>query len=123
MSAVWPTSLETTPDKVTAIATSMGLPPQGEIPEILRERAYITIVRRNWHLLPYDQLLTLLNISAEEFGFRLQEDDFLFIKLGSLKPRCAPSPTRNRTKTHAGERRRFVRSWSRSLGSAVRPSG
>ncbi len=81
--------LQTTPDKVTAIATSMGLPPQGEIPKLLTERAYITIVRRNWHLLPYDQLLTLLNIPAEEFRFRLQEDDFLFIKLGSLKPRCA----------------------------------
>ena len=65
----------------------------GEPPRITREieqRAFITVIRRNWHLLPYDQLLTLLGWTADQLAFTLREDDFLFIKLGSLKPRCLP---------------------------------
>ena len=45
-------------------------------------------MRRNWHLLPYEQLLELLDMSADEFAFRLREDDFLYAELGSLKPHC-----------------------------------
>jgi hypothetical protein len=56
----------------------------------MQERGYITLVRRNWHLLPYDQLLQLLNMTAEDLAFRLREDDFLYYKLGALKPRCEP---------------------------------
>lgn len=82
--------LETEPAKVTDLAKSMGLPEQND--SILKDwstsRGYITVLRRNWHLLPYDQLLTLLGITREELGFRLQEDDFLIIKLGNIKPFC-----------------------------------
>lgn len=81
--------LNTDVTNVHAIASSMGLP-SGDVPPRMKNRAYITILRRNWHLLPYDQLLTLLDMSAEQLAFSLQEDDFLFIKLGSLKPKCAP---------------------------------
>lgn len=80
--------LGTTAEKVTAIATSMGLPSQVSIPPAMQERGYITLVRRNWHLLPYEQLTQLLDISSEELAFRLREDDFLYIKLGLLKPQC-----------------------------------
>ncbi|TWU34299.1 hypothetical protein [Novipirellula artificiosorum] len=55
-----------------------------------RDRGYITILRRNWHLLPYEQILILLDRTAEDLAVSLREDDFLFIKLGSLKPKCAP---------------------------------
>ncbi|MCL5098067.1 MAG: hypothetical protein M1608_11190, partial [Candidatus Omnitrophica bacterium] len=48
------------------------------------------MIRRNWHLLPYDQLLELLDWTPEQMAFTLREDDFLFIKLGSLKPQCEP---------------------------------
>ena len=74
--------------KVVEIATSMGLPQSAPVPPEMEERGYITILRRNWHLLPYDQLLKLLKISADELAFRLREDDFLYEKLGSLKPQC-----------------------------------
>ncbi|HQA38808.1 MAG TPA: hypothetical protein PLW27_07880, partial [Kiritimatiellia bacterium] len=47
-------------------------------------------VRRNWHLLPYDQLLTLTGFTRERLRYALMEDDFLFIKLGSVKPACSP---------------------------------
>jgi hypothetical protein len=82
--------LGTSADKVTELAVSMGLPRKVDVPTGMRERGYITLLRRNWHLLPYEQLLQLLNITPEELAFRLREDDFLYVKLGSLKPHCAP---------------------------------
>jgi hypothetical protein len=51
-------------------------------------RSALTIIKRNWHLLPYEQLLDLLEWTPEELAYVLQEDDFLYIKLGSLKPVC-----------------------------------
>ncbi|MDZ4818508.1 MAG: hypothetical protein SGJ20_05990, partial [Planctomycetota bacterium] len=82
--------LKTTPEKVTAIATSMGLPKIMPVPAQMDERGYVTLIRRNWHLLPFDQMVTLLNIAAEELELRLREDDFLWIKLGRLKPNSPP---------------------------------
>ena len=82
--------LGATEEQIVALAMSMGLPPAGHVPPDLVRRAYITILRRNWHLLPYEQLLKLVDKTAEQLAFALREDDFLFIKLGSLKPRCGP---------------------------------
>ncbi len=82
--------LGTSQENVGALAESMGLPPAGLIPPEMRTRGYITLIRRNWHLLPYDQLLQLLDMPAERLAFALREDDFLWIKLGSLKPKCPP---------------------------------
>ncbi|MHB9007463.1 MAG: hypothetical protein ACYDC1_11085, partial [Limisphaerales bacterium] len=36
------------------------------------------------------QLLELLDWTPEKLAYTLREDDFLFVKLGHLKPRCAP---------------------------------
>ncbi len=55
-----------------------------------RTRGYITLLRQNWHLLPYRQILELLDIDAEELAFLLKEDDFLWHKLGSTKPEASP---------------------------------
>ena len=83
--------LGTTPEKVAAVAASMGLPPEDASGiKMMRERGYLTIIRRNWHLLPYAQLLELLQMSPDELGYVLREDDFLYIKLGSHKPQCPP---------------------------------
>jgi hypothetical protein len=38
--------------------------------------------------LPYDQLLVLLGWTEDQLAFTLREDDFLYIKLGLLKPTC-----------------------------------
>ncbi|BBH24604.1 hypothetical protein Back11_59490 [Paenibacillus baekrokdamisoli] len=54
------------------------------------ERGYITIIRANWHLLPFEQLLQLLGWTEERLAFTLKEDDFLWIKLGSMKPWTEP---------------------------------
>lgn len=82
--------VKATSPQVGAIAASMGLPPQPPISPDFKQRGYISVVRRNWHLLPYDQLLTMVDMNAEELSARLREDDFLYVKLGNLKPRCAP---------------------------------
>ena len=82
--------LGTSEDNVLAIAKSMGLPPAAAIPPEMKTRGYITLIRRNWHLLPYEQLLELLEMTPERLAFALREDDFLWIKLGSLKPKCEP---------------------------------
>lgn len=66
----------------------MGLPAPEPIPEDQNRRSYLTIIRRNWHLLPREQLLQLLGWDDEKLTFTLQEDDFFFIKLGSVKPEC-----------------------------------
>ncbi|MDM8006510.1 MAG: alpha-amylase family protein [Phycisphaerae bacterium] len=82
--------LGTTQDKVREIGESMGLPPQVPISDLQRQRGYISLIRRNWHLLNYDQLLALLGWDAEKLAYTLKEDDFLWHKLGSLKPDCPP---------------------------------
>ncbi|MFO0926241.1 MAG: alpha-amylase family protein [Gemmataceae bacterium] len=79
-----------TEEQITAVAASMGLGPNRPVSTRYRDQIYITIVRRNWHLLPVDQLLELIGMSPEQFVFNLREDDALFIKLGGKKPRCAP---------------------------------
>ncbi|MDI6449769.1 hypothetical protein [Anaerobaca lacustris] len=81
--------LQTSPANVRDIGLSMGLPAHVRPPAEYQQRGYISIIRRNWHLLPYEQLLTLLGWDAERLAFTLREDDFLWIKLGSLKPTCA----------------------------------
>ncbi len=80
--------LGTTSEKVREIGESMGLPPHQQPPAEYQQRGYITIIRRNWHLLPYEQLLTLLGWDADKLAFTLKEDDFLWVKLGMFKPSC-----------------------------------
>src|SRR4051794_19141514 len=77
-------------DDVRAVAAAMGLPPEEPVPPMYRGRLYLTVIRRNWHLLPYDQLLQLLDMTPDQLAVTLREDDFLWIKLGSLKPACEP---------------------------------
>jgi hypothetical protein len=83
-------TVQATPEQIVALGRAMGLPDPPFITEDLRRRSYITVIRRNWHLLPYGQLQQLLGWTEDELAFTLQEDDFLWVKLGSLKPRCQP---------------------------------
>jgi hypothetical protein len=80
--------LGTSEANVRDLAAAMGLPPEERVTERFLQRSYITIIRRNWHLLPYEQLLELLDWTPQHLADTLREDDFLFIKLGSVKPRC-----------------------------------
>lgn len=80
--------LGTTPEKVREMAGSMGLPAEEKVAEIYRTRLYLSLIRRNWHLLPYEQLLELLEMTPQQLEYTLREDDFLWVKLGMLKPKC-----------------------------------
>lgn len=82
--------LQTSVENVTAIATSMGLPSTSVVPPEMKSRGYSTIIRRNWHLLPYEQLLELVEMTPQRLAFILREEDFLWYKLGDLKPQCKP---------------------------------
>jgi hypothetical protein len=78
--------LETSTGNVLGLAQGLGLrvPPR-VVPEWLT-RGYVSLIRANWHLLPYEQLTQLLGWSEEKLAYTLREDDFLWIKLGQLKP-------------------------------------
>ncbi len=82
--------LRVSASEVREVGAALGLGSPPRIPTRLQKRAYLTIIKRNWHLLPYGQLLELLGWTPEHLAYILREDDFLFIKLGSLKPRCTP---------------------------------
>ncbi|MDD3928020.1 MAG: hypothetical protein PHT33_15360, partial [bacterium] len=78
--------LRTTPGKIMDMAREMGLSVPPQICNYWLERGYVTVIRNNWHLLRYQQLLELLNWSAERLNYILKEEDFLWHKLGDLKP-------------------------------------
>ena len=52
------------------------------------KRGFITLVRNNWYLLDYEQLKTLLGYDDARLEFVLEKEDFLFVKLGEMKPDC-----------------------------------
>jgi hypothetical protein len=78
------------PAEILRMGQAMGLSGPPRITAEQRRRSYLTVIRRNWHLLPYSQLLDLLGWSEAQMTYTLREDDFLYIKLGSLKPQCEP---------------------------------
>ena len=103
--------LGTSVENVAAVADSMGLPPAQPIPAEQRTRGYITVLRRNWHLLPYDQLLMLVDMPAEQLAVSLQEDDGVFWKFGESKPACGPlkyTPPDDKARQRAAEIKRIV---------------
>jgi hypothetical protein len=103
--------LRTSVENVHALAESLGLPSAAAVPPEMKTRGYITLVRRNWHLLPYDQLLELLEMTPERLAVALREDDFLWVKLGRLKPKCGPlryQPPDEAARRRAAEIRRVL---------------
>ena len=78
------------PADILCMGRAMGLSKPPSISKDQLRRSYLTIIRRNWHLLPYEQLLQLLDWKAEQLAYTLREDDFFYEKLGSLKPQCPP---------------------------------
>ena len=82
--------LDTTTENVRKAGRSMGLPPYREPGPEFEQRGYISLIRRNWHLISYDQMLTLLNWNSEQLDQTLRDDDFLWVKVGGMKPECPP---------------------------------
>ena len=80
--------LETTEANVIADAEAMGLIRDDSKLEQFASRGYQTVIRTNWHLLDYEQMLKLLGWTTDKLAFTLKEDDFLWVKLGCMKPSC-----------------------------------
>ncbi len=78
--------LRTSPQNVRQAALDMGLP-NYKSNDIWLNRGYITIIRRMWHILPYEQLLELLDMDEQTLARIMREEDFLDVKL-SNKPHC-----------------------------------
>lgn len=130
---VWRNWFAVPPDKIatvlgcsvadaTEIAVSMGLPKQPAISSDMRTRGYVTLIRRNWHLLPYEQLLELLDLTPEQLSVMLREEDFLWIKLGRIKPQCEPlryEPPSDAARRRAAEIRAIVA----DFGDAIEQRG
>ncbi len=112
-----------TPAQIRAVGAAMGLGSQPRISRERMKRSALTVIRRNWHLLPYPQLLELLGWSADELAFALREDDFLFIKLGSLKPKCDRITCQEPTEATRALQRRFARTVSNEFGQLEVASG
>ncbi len=77
--------LSITKGKVLELAHDMGLE-ECDVGKDWLGKGYITIIRANWHLLPYAQLCMLLGWNEEKLAYILKEDDFLSHKLGAFKP-------------------------------------
>ncbi|MFC1454122.1 hypothetical protein ACFLQL_02975 [Verrucomicrobiota bacterium] len=84
--------LNTTETNIVSAAHEMGLihAASNDTEKMWLKRGYITLIRQNWHLLPYTQLLKLLGRTPDQIAYALKEDDFLWNKLGRLKPNAAP---------------------------------
>ncbi|MBN2296253.1 MAG: hypothetical protein JXM70_27735 [Pirellulales bacterium] len=83
--------LETSVENVTAMAESMGLPPAVDIPQEQKTPGYfwMTLCRRNWHLLPIEQLAVLLDTTPEKITHFLRvEEQASWTILGGDKPEC-----------------------------------
>lgn len=80
-------ALETCEGEVRATAELMGLDGNADADPIWRTRGYLTVIRNNWNLCEFDQLLTLLGVDEARLKFILQEDDFMWVKMGRLKYR------------------------------------
>ena len=78
------------PEDILAIGKSMGLSDPPTITPVQSQRSYITVVRRNWHLLPYEQIIGLLGWTVEQMDYALREGDGLFWWMGCYKPRLTP---------------------------------
>jgi hypothetical protein len=80
--------LQCSMQELTDAAQELGLPAVPPAGDRWLKSCYLTIIRNNWHLLPYSQLLQLLDWTPEQLFRSLMEEDFLWLKLGRNKPDC-----------------------------------
>lgn len=82
-------ALETSKENIQKAAEALGLNPNEPVNEAWEKRGFLTLIRNNWHICTYEQIMTLLNLSEEALAFILKEDDFMWVKLGEMKPTVA----------------------------------
>ncbi|GGD72625.1 hypothetical protein [Paenibacillus nasutitermitis] len=109
--------LEATVSEIEEVALLMGLQVPQEADAQWLTRGYITIIRANWHLLTYEHLLKLLDWTEEKLEFTLKEDDFLWVKLGNLKPYVNPV----RYKPLSAKEKKLTLEWKKRMSDAFDP--
>lgn len=77
--------LETTEEKVVLEAIELGLGKVKYNPKWLKQ-GYLTLLYDTWKLLPYEQILELLDWDEQRLSSILKEEDFFGEKLGGFKP-------------------------------------
>ena len=77
-------------EDIIALGKAMGLSDPPTVSEDQLARSYVTIIRRNWHLLPYEQIAELLKWSIDEMDYALREGDGLLWWMGGYKPKLEP---------------------------------
>lgn len=99
--------LKTDEATILKLAADLGLRVPPRVSPRWLERGYVTIIRANWHLLPYEQLMELLGWNADRMAYVLKEEDFLWCKLGNLKPKAEPAIYRALTPAEREHTRRI----------------
>ncbi len=79
-------ALDSNEETVCKWAVRMGLTPHPSVSPLWKQRGFLTLIRNNWNLCDYDQILTLTDMTDEQLEFTLREDDFMWHKMGQLKP-------------------------------------
>ena len=79
-------TLSMSKDTLEMEAERLGIP-KGYQP-LWEKKGFITLIRNNWYLLPYEQIKTLLGYDDARLEFILENEDFLHVKLGDFKPYC-----------------------------------
>ena len=77
-----------TEEEVRNAAVEMGLTARPQVNPKWLSHGYLTLIRNNWQLLPYAQILELLGWTPEKMAYTLKEEDFFWTKLGKIKPDC-----------------------------------
>ena len=79
--------LDTTEEVVRDEAERLGLFKDQVAEKEWLTRGYLTIIRNNWMICTYEQIMGLLDITDAELAFILKEDDFMWVKMGNMKPK------------------------------------
>ena len=112
-----------TEEQITGIAASMGLPPNRPVADKFKRQVYITIVRRNWHLLPLDQLLALIEMPPESLRFtcaRMMGSRSSWVKRNRTASRSA---IRSQARRPGSARHRSKLVVEKHFGSALQEPG
>lgn len=117
--------LDASCEELKRAAELMGLDPEETVKEIWEKRGYITLIRNNWHLCTYEQLLVLLNMTEETLAFILKEDDFLWVKLGFIKPLVEAPKYAPLTKEQEAQTRQIAKLFQErfTAGNGVKDNG
>ena len=79
--------LKMTASELNAEAARLGLGAIKYNPEWMKS-GYLTVIKNNWFLLDYAQLTELLGWDEKRLDYVLKEEDFLYVKVGFVKPEC-----------------------------------